>query len=147
MKKGSPLIFLNTEIKADYPYLYIYGRLEDARSICAKTKSFYHYFYVFIGDDQFPNDLDSRIHEAINFGKFENGKYIHAVERVFRTTIMGYQPNGAIPMYKITMISYRHVSICQRMFESMGYLTYEASFKYEDRFMTDLRFADRKRVV
>ncbi len=139
--KGSPpLILLNTEITAHDPYLYVYGRLEDGRSICARTNNFYHYFYAYIGDHLFPTDLDFRLHEAATFGKIDNGIYVHSVEKVQRKTIMGYQPNGSVEMYKITMISYKHVSLCQRIFENGGYLTYEASIKYELRFMIDRKF-------
>jgi DNA polymerase elongation subunit (family B) len=139
MNSGS-LIFLNTEITASYPFLYIYGRLEDGRSICAKTSNFHHYFYVYLGDHPFPDDLNGTIHEAANFGKLDDGIYIKSVDQVYRKSVMGYQPDGPVLMYKITMISYKHVSICQRIFEARGFLTYEASIKYELRFMVDKLF-------
>lgn len=131
------LIFINTKIEDDSGTLYIYGRLDDCRSICAKTETFNHYFYVLMGNDELSVDtLDYQLHEATRKSE-ESGEYIKHVEVVQKTSIMGYQHNGPVKMFKIYT---NYVSFARKILEQKGYLTYEASINLIMRFMVDRKF-------
>lgn len=131
------LIFINTKIEDDSGTLYIYGRLDDSRSICAKTETFDHYFYVLMGNDELSSKtLDYQLHEATRKAE-SSGEYIKNVQVVYKTSIMGYQPNGPVKMFKIYT---NYVSFARKILEQKGYLTYEASINYIMRFMVDRKF-------
>ena len=135
--KGSEILFINTKIKDESGKIYIFGRLENGKSICAKTESFSHYFYASMGNDELNVELlNSQIHEASRQSE-ESGNYIKSVEVVERTSIMGYQPNGAVKMYKIYT---NYVTMARKIIEQKNYLTYEASIQMVIRFMVDKQF-------
>lgn len=135
MDKGSEIIFINTKIKDEYGTIYLFGRLEDGRSICAKTKTFNHYFYAYMNElDE--DELNNQIHEASRQAE-ESKVYIKKVEIVYKTSIMGYQPNGPVKMFKIYT---NYVSIARKIIEQKNFLTYEASIQMVIRFMVDKQF-------
>lgn len=136
-KTKGPVVFINSEITNQDGCIRIYGRLEDGRSLCATTNSFYHYFYV--DGDVSEVDLNRRVHEAAR-KKQQTGRYIHAIEAVSRVPLMGYRPEGAVRMTKITVVLPTYVSVCRQILEHEGRSTHEGSINYLLRYMVDKRF-------
>jgi len=139
-KAAPSLVFTVTEVTAvGYNGLRVYGRTkETGESVCAKTTHFRPYFYV-SGHD---TDID-KVRETLRV-TFDKGpsdeRFIESVECVERISIMGYQPNGAMLMQRLTLTSPRYVSLCRDILENEGRATYEGNVNFVMRYMVDREF-------
>ncbi len=76
--------------------------------------------------------------EAQLLKTFEDQDYcVESIHTVQRIPLMGYHPNGAVPMQKITLKAPRFVSVCRDILENRGLTTYEGNVQYVLRYLVD----------
>lgn len=124
------------------PEIRIWGRDKQGGTVCAKVRDFYPYFYF-----EHHGSFDRREFENLLVQKLDkpnqrppDGVYIKDLRIVEKTTLMGYQPNGKAPVFKMTMSAPTQISTARSIIESKGYVTYEANLLYILRFMVDKDF-------
>lgn len=134
--------FIATDVTYDDVSIKVYGRTETGESVCARTNTFRPYLYVETDTPINPEQLSTRLALATKSWnkKEERTLYVKSVESVMRIPMMGYRPNGAIPMQKITLESPYLMSACQRIYEQQDMATNEANIKFNERFMQDRGF-------
>ena len=123
------------------PVIRIWGRTKEGRHVCVKIRDFMPYFYFEYHNFDVQSFL-AKISEKCNKSNNcpPNGQFIKNLEVVQRTTLMGYQPNGAQNVYKMTLTAPTQVTTARNIFAAQNLCTYEANVLFVMRFMIDTGF-------